>query len=203
MWKIIALCVAAAVSYKVAAYTPVETVVQPIKRTAKVETGIDIVKQYNGNLCLDAVLKTKQIDKVVLMAVLLTESRYYYKGDVLPNPWAVNYGGKGVHYKTRAEALAGIRKAIKAGQTNIDVGCGQLNYRWHKDKFKSLEEMIDPYRNVHEAEKFLMSLKGNNSWMKTIAMYHNSVDKAKQQKYLKNFRALLKEHRIEGYRIWN
>lgn len=90
-------------------------------------------------------------------------------------PWTVNEGGNGMHFKTRAEALAYLEAAIARGVTNIDVGCMQLNYRWHSKGFKTLEEMLDPVRNTTYAALFLLELqKRLGTWELATAHYHST-----------------------------
>lgn len=89
-------------------------------------------------------------------------------------PWTLNQGGKGMFFDTEAAALEYLRGAIASGVTNIDVGCMQLNYRWHGAAFASLEEMIDPARNVAYATGFMSELKGQEgSWQAATADYHS------------------------------
>lgn len=99
-------------------------------------------------------------------------------------PWTVNEGGKGMHFKTRAEALAHLESAIARGVENMDVGCMQLNYRWHSKGFANLEEMLDPVRNTTYAALFLVELqKRLGSWELATAHYH-STDADKGARYV-------------------
>lgn len=93
-------------------------------------------------------------------------------------PWTLNQGGKGMYFKTKAEALEYLRAAVKRGVRNIDVGCMQINYRWHGHQFDSLEQMIDPAFNTAYAAQFLLELKrGAKDWMTAASYYHSKTPK--------------------------
>ena len=91
-----------------------------------------------------------------------------------PWPWTINSGGQGYWFATRGEATDFARAEIAAGRTGFDLGCFQMNLRWHGQRFTSLEDMIDPNRNAQEAARFLIELhdlKGN--WTAAAAAYHS------------------------------
>ncbi|MCU0814998.1 MAG: lytic transglycosylase domain-containing protein [Cypionkella sp.] len=92
-----------------------------------------------------------------------------------PWPWTLNEGGKGSHFDSRDEALAALTEALARGVTNIDVGCMQLNHRWHSAGFASSADMIDPVQNTRYAALFLLELqKRLGSWEKAIQHYHSA-----------------------------
>ena len=89
-------------------------------------------------------------------------------------PWTLNQAGKGMYFETRDDALAYLKKAVASGVTNIDVGCMQINYRWHGDQFGSLEEMMDPVLNTRYSAKFLSDLfRRHKSWEIATRHYHS------------------------------
>jgi hypothetical protein len=99
-------------------------------------------------------------------------------------PWTLNEGGKGMHFDTKEKALAYLQAAIERGVTNIDVGCMQLNYRWHHAGFKSPEQMLDPQLNTSYAALFLVELRKRlGSWQDATANYH-SADAERGAKYV-------------------
>ena len=91
-------------------------------------------------------------------------------------PWTVNAKGKGYYFKTREEAVAAAKKFIAQGITSIDVGCMQVNMKYHGKAFSSIEEAIDPEKNVRYSAKFLRSLYAGNgkSWKAAAKKYHSS-----------------------------
>lgn len=92
-------------------------------------------------------------------------------------PWTINAQGKGMFFKTKAEAIREVKRLQKAGVKSIDVGCMQINLVYHAKAFKNLEDAFDPQKNVEYGARFLKSLykrKGNN-WIKAATAYHSSV----------------------------
>lgn len=89
-------------------------------------------------------------------------------------PWTLNVEGRGFHFDTREEALAHLRQELDAGKRSIDIGCMQINYRWHGENFASVEEMIDPVANTAYAARYLGELKVRfGSWDAATRRYHS------------------------------
>jgi hypothetical protein len=110
----------------------------------------------------------------VLHAVALTETGRNSNGRLRPYPWAVNREGKGFWFKTRDEALAFARSSVAAGRPSFDVGCVQINYRWHGHAFPSLEDMFDPEFTATYAAQFLRTLyEERGSWSEAAGAYHS------------------------------
>lgn len=104
-------------------------------------------------------------------------------------PWTLNHSGKGLYFETRAEALAYLKKATQKGRTNIDVGCMQINHYWHGHQFPSLEQMMEPARNIEYAASYLKELYARHgSWVEAVKHYH-SPDDARGSRYFKGFQA--------------
>jgi hypothetical protein len=98
-------------------------------------------------------------------------------------PWTLNQGGKGMYFETREEAMAYLTAAVARGVKNIDVGCMQINYRWHGDQFPSLEAMMDPVSNTAYAARFLTELRQRlGSWDEATGNYH-SADPRRSRNY--------------------
>ena len=121
----------------------------------------------------------------LLPAIALVESgRGTGRGGIAPWPWTLNQGGKGMYFDTREEALAYLKQAVAEGVTNIDVGCMQLNWKWHSAGFASPEDMIDPARNTRYAARFMVELYNRlGSWDVAAAAYHSTTPD-RGQRYL-------------------
>lgn len=99
-------------------------------------------------------------------------------------PWTLNEGGKGQHFDNRDQALNYLEQALAQGVTNIDIGCMQLNHRWHSAGFESPSDMLDPEKNTTYAALFLTELKKRlGSWDAAVAHYH-SADPERGSAYL-------------------
>ena len=105
----------------------------------------------------------------VLYAVGLAETG---RGDSL-RPYALNIEGKSVYDIDKDEALRRFKAARLAGAKLIDVGCMQINHHFHASSFASVEDMLDPSKNVDYAARFLQQLKAREgSWTLAVARYH-------------------------------
>jgi hypothetical protein len=108
----------------------------------------------------------------VLLAIATVESGRKDQ----PWPWTVNFGGQGEWYDTAADAASGVDAALRMGATNIDLGCFQLNYRWHASAFSSVDEMLDPARNAIYAAEYLAHHFGETGdWALAAAAYHSAT----------------------------
>ena len=75
---------------------------------------------------------------------------------------------------------------MAAGKQNIDLGCMQLNIRWHARYFTSIEAMLSPFENVSYAAKYLEQLyRETGSWEKTVKYYHSRNPKFNSVYYAK------------------
>lgn len=90
-------------------------------------------------------------------------------------PWTVQANGKGHYYKSKAEAVAAVKAMQEKGINNIDVGCMQINLKYHAHAFKSIEDAFEPEENVAYSAKFLKKLhqKNGSNWQKTAMQYHS------------------------------
>ena len=114
----------------------------------------------------------------LLRAISLVETGRRIRGAREAWPWTINLEGKGHWFDSYPEALAFARKALKQGRTSFDVGCMQINYRWHSKRFDSLEQMFDPRANADYAARYLIELKGETgSWEKASGYYHSRTPK--------------------------
>ena len=98
--------------------------------------------------------------------------------------YAVNSAGVSHFPDTAAEAVELVRSEQARGIRSIDVGCGQINLRWHPDVFDDLADAFDPERNAEYAASFLARLKAaHGDWRSAVARYHSS-EPGPQQAYL-------------------
>lgn len=111
-------------------------------------------------------------------------------------PWTVNMEGAGRWFDSQAEALAYVRAEQRRGARSFDVGCMQLNHRWHGQGFASLEDMFDPAQNADYAARFLKDLMAETGdWMRAAGYYHSRTPKYEQayRAKVKDAAALLAE----------
>lgn len=110
----------------------------------------------------------------VLQAISLTETGRRRGGTTRPWPWTVNMEGKGHWFPTRDAALAFVDARAAAGARSFDLGCFQLNHRWHGDAFASFTDMFDPEANALYAARFLSTLYDEfGDWTRAAGAYHS------------------------------
>ena len=115
----------------------------------------------------------------MLYAVGLTETG---RGDTL-RPYALNIDGRPYYDDGKSEALSRFRSALATGAKLIDVGCMQINHRFHAHNFRSMDQMLEPAVNVDYAARFLKALKAREgSWTMAVARYHAGPDNDPAQK---------------------
>lgn len=112
----------------------------------------------------------------LLPAIALVESGHADgKGGRAPWPWTLNQGGESHYLDSKDQALAVLEDILSTGTTNVDLGCMQLNWRWHAKAFSGPEEMLDPVANTAYAARFLKELKNQlGSWELATAAYHST-----------------------------
>jgi hypothetical protein len=115
----------------------------------------------------------------VLFAVGLTETGS--RGRL--NPYEINVDKRSVHSDSLEHALDRVAYELAHGAKFIDIGCMQINQRWHGKNFRSLSEMFDPGLNVAYAARFLKELKQREgSWTMAVARYNAGPDNNPAQK---------------------
>lgn len=119
----------------------------------------------------------------VLLAISLAETgRKSAEGRFTPWPWALNQGGDSHWFDTSDAALAHLQQALDQGVTNIDIGCFQLNWRWHNQAFASPEAMIAPEANALYAARLLARLyRDSGDWTRTAGAYHSATPEYAQR----------------------
>lgn len=129
----------------------------------------------------------------VLKAIARTESGMTVNNDFVPWPWTVNSEGRGVRFSSAQEAVEYVGLNRKRGVSNIDIGCFQINYKWHGENFSSVQEMFNPYKNALYAANFLTSLYHEfEDWTKAAGAYH-SRNTAHSDLYLAKYIPILEQ----------
>lgn len=124
------------------------------------------------------------IPQGLLTAIAMAESgrRMGADSQLVTWPWTINVNGRGQYFDTKEEAVAETRKLLDAGERSIDVGCMQVNLRYHPEAFQTMEDAFEPATNVAYGAKFLKELHGlQGSWSKAVERYHSSDDGRREQ----------------------
>ena len=150
-----------------------------------------ITKAYS--VCDRAAAKASEtygVPLIVLRAITRTETGRSKGGQLHPWPWTVNMEGKGEWFQNQHDAQHYVARHFDRGARSFDVGCFQINYRWHGQAFSSIEEMFDPTANANYAAQFLKKLHGElGSWEHAVGSYHSRTPKY-ANRYLSRFRKI-------------
>lgn len=110
----------------------------------------------------------------ILEAIASAESGREGNGFLWPWPWTVNVAGKARFFSSRQQAAQHASQAIKRGQLNVDIGCMQLNWRYHGSAFKDPNEALEPTANVKYAAKLLFQeYQASGTWAEAVSRYHS------------------------------
>lgn len=104
----------------------------------------------------------------LLLSIALVESGM----GGIPQPYALNLGGRPVMATSQDEARALLRDGAGRLRTNVTVGCMQISLTYHKEHFKPVDRILDPKANVFYAARYLKRLRAETgSWTKAVARY--------------------------------
>ena len=155
------------------------------------------VQSKSINKCSESINKIENkynIPNKLLRAISLTESGRTIDKKFVAWPWSVNVSGKSYYFKDKATTLIFLQKKVKY-QKNIDIGCMQINFKYHNEQFKNLNTMLDPINNIDWAAKYLKKLyKRYKSWNIAISRYHSS-NPERMKKYLEKVKRNWKKER--------
>lgn len=129
-----------------------------------------------ANLCDAAAYLAAQETRVpvdVLLAITRVETGRSNHGNE-PWPWTVNNAGNGTWFDNEDAARRFVYSRVKSGASNLDIGCFQINYRWHAKGFRDLDAMFDPDLNALYAAQFLESLYQEfGDWTAAAGAFHS------------------------------
>ena len=135
----------------------------------------------NWNICSGAVQAAERaaaIPRHLLTAISHAESGRW-NGEKQVNiawPWTVTAHGKGQFFASKEEAMAETEILLTQGVRNIDVGCMQINLKYHADAFETLSKAFDPIANAAYGAKYLSAMhKRTKDWRKAAAHYHSTT----------------------------
>lgn len=133
-----------------------------------------------ADICLAAAQDAASASNVplsVMIAITQTETGRRQDGETRPWPWTVNMEGEGHWFESRDAALAYAFENYNRGARSFDVGCFQINFRWHGENFNSIEDMFDPAANAAYAAKFLSTLYAETGdWSAAAGAFHSRTE---------------------------
>jgi hypothetical protein len=148
---------------------------------------------------IESVEKKYKIPHKLLAAISLTETGRTVDGSFISWPWSLNVSGKSFIFDNKENTKKFLKEKIDNEINNIDIGCMQINYKYHKKSFEDLNSFLDPEKNVEWAAKFLVSLHNKyKSWNTAISRYHSS-NPDRMKKYLLKVHKNWKTERQKKY----
>lgn len=128
------------------------------------------------------------IPEPILRTITRVETGRQQGGHLTPWPWTLNIAGRGYWLESPQAALDLLQQHLSRGVTSVDIGCFQLNHRWHGNAFNSPDEMLDPRQNALYAAGFLVRLRAElGTWEAAIAAYHSRTPRY-AERYLTRYR---------------
>lgn len=122
----------------------------------------------------DAAAARHGVPREVMRAITLVETGRRRDGVRQPWPWTVNMEGAGKWFDSRSDALAFVATSRMGGAVSFDIGCFQVNHRWHGDAFASVDAMFEPMLNADYAARFVLSLfEETGAWPTAAGYYHS------------------------------
>jgi hypothetical protein len=154
-----------------------------------------------ASVCDDAInvaARETGVPQTILQAVALAETGRQNSGQMKPWPWAINVSGRSHWFETEAVAKDFLRTSFPSGRPSVDIGCFQLNARWHGAAFPSLEAMLSPTENAFYAASFLSKLfEETGDWRSAVGKYHSRQSDLAAG-YIAKVEALYQEHLAAG-----
>lgn len=148
--------------------------------------------------------KKYNIPKNLLRSISIVESGKWNREHKMTFawPWIVGIDGKGEYFNTYSEAAVFLRKAIMRGE-NVDIGCHQINWKYHGHHFNKPEELLHPKINAAYAAHFLIEkFNSSKDWSKAVAHYHSHTP-AFGNRYLKKVHTVLENMNGENGKKYN
>lgn len=109
----------------------------------------------------------------LLRAIGEVESGIQLREQRVSWPWTVN-DGRSLFFRNREAAAAHLDGLVAAGKPNVDIGCLQVNWRWHADGFDGPADLLDPATNALYAARYLAALrKERGTWAAAVSAYHS------------------------------
>lgn len=145
-----------------------QTAPQPVQNTTPQQAYTPTSAGSNCSIAIANAEKKYGIPPYLLRAIALTESGR--NGE--PYPWAMNIMGK-AHYASGPGEMIGIVDRY-GSRSSIDIGCAQVNLKFHGHRFTDWRSLLDPQTNADYAAYHILELRREfGSWSRAVGAYHS------------------------------
>ncbi len=104
-------------------------------------------------------------------------------GNFMPWPWTLNVRGKSYYFETRQNAYKALLQHLNETES-VDIGFGQVNWRYHKSALLNPWRALDPIFNLHCAAKMLREqYEETHDWWIAVGRYHSPSNEQRAQDY--------------------
>ena len=111
-----------------------------------------------------------------------------------PWPWTLNIAGDGVYFKNRWQAWRALDESLRAGETSVDIGLMQVNWRYHRARLGNTWLALDPTHNLNVGADILKDCyQKRRDWWASVGCYHAPSNQARAKRYRARVRALWRE----------
>jgi len=140
------------------------------------------------------VAKSYEMPVDILYAIALAESGKRYQKTTTPWPWALNIDGQSVFCDSQREAVSQIGRAV-ANKKPVDIGLMQVSWRWHSQRFSSVEEALIPMRNLSAGAAILHEqFEQTKDWWIAVGRYHDPGQDAVSLENAQRYRERIRQH---------
>jgi len=95
-----------------------------------------------------------------------------WKGRI--HPWTLGIEGRAERYEAREDMIARLTELQAAEITNVDIGCLQINLRWHGLGRLDPSALVEPMHNAAYASAYLVALlrETGGDIDRAVGLYH-------------------------------
>lgn len=134
--------------------------------------GYGYAREWTPDDCERSIRKAEKrynLPPYLLAAIALTESGREGK----PSPVAMNIGGR-AYFAAGNEDMQNVVARNGGEGASIDVGCLQINLRWHASRFKDWRSLLVPAYNAEYAAMYISELyRRYGTWTGAVGAYHS------------------------------
>ncbi|PCJ88263.1 MAG: lytic transglycosylase [Thiotrichaceae bacterium] len=153
-----------------------------------------VMAEVKVPLMYQLVAEESRVPAKLFYALILNESRSLTTNNnvkkSLPWPWTINHRGKSHFFSSREKAFQYAKSLVAKNDSSFDVGLGQMNWRWHKDRFNSLWDAFEPYKNLSAAAAHFREQYERpecNKWELAVGCYHRPGQRYKDKQIAQNY----------------